>query len=194
MHRFATSYAGWFNRRHDRVGHLFQDRFGSRLATDDADIVTLIRYVHANPLRAGLVASIHRLAEYPWCGHGALLGRRSPAAFHDVAAVIALLGGDVEQARATLLESMAAGMEACLIGESESRSALVKVRDGVCAELGIDPQDLARGIRGPVAAHARERITLRATTELGADLDEIAVLVGARRDTLARLRRRGFGV
>ncbi len=48
-------YAGWFNRKYDRVGHLFQDRFKSVPVDDDAHLITLLRYVWNNPVEAGLV-------------------------------------------------------------------------------------------------------------------------------------------
>ncbi len=51
---FGT-YAQRFNLRHGRCGHLFQNRFNERLCDTDSYLVHLIRYVHANPVRAGLV-------------------------------------------------------------------------------------------------------------------------------------------
>lgn len=53
--RLGVRYAGWFNRKYGRVGHLFQDRFKSLPVEDDAYFVTLLRYVWNNPVDAGLV-------------------------------------------------------------------------------------------------------------------------------------------
>ncbi len=61
--RLGVRYAGWFNRKYDRVGHLFQDRFKSLPVEDDAYLWTLLRYVWGNPVEAGLVA---RPEEYMW--------------------------------------------------------------------------------------------------------------------------------
>ena len=47
------SYSAWFNRRHDRVGHLFQGRFKSVLFSALASALELSRYVHLNPVRVG---------------------------------------------------------------------------------------------------------------------------------------------
>jgi hypothetical protein len=47
------SYSAWFNRRHDRVGHLFQGRFKSVLFSAPASALELSRYVHLNPVRVG---------------------------------------------------------------------------------------------------------------------------------------------
>jgi len=55
VRRVGVRYAGWFNRKYDRVGHLFQDRFKSVPVDDDAHLVALLRYVWNNPVDAGLV-------------------------------------------------------------------------------------------------------------------------------------------
>ncbi|MGV8907636.1 MAG: transposase [Propionicimonas sp.] len=71
--RLGVRYAGWFNRKYGRVGHLFQDRFRSVPVEDDAHLVTLLRYVWNNPVEAGMVA---RAEEYRWSSCG-LVGRPS---------------------------------------------------------------------------------------------------------------------
>ena len=58
MRRLQTGYAGAFNRRHKRTGHLFQNRFKSILIEEDAYCLELVRYLHLNPLRAGLARSL----------------------------------------------------------------------------------------------------------------------------------------
>ena len=57
MHALLFLYSQRFNRRYDRVGHLFQGRFGSRLVQKDKYLTALLRYIHDNPVRAGLVAT-----------------------------------------------------------------------------------------------------------------------------------------
>lgn len=74
MRRFLTGYAGSFNRRHRRYGHLFQNRYKSIICDEDAYFIELVRYIHLNPLRANLVESLTSLDKYPWCGHAVLLG------------------------------------------------------------------------------------------------------------------------
>ena len=51
-------YSQGFNVRHDRVGHLFQGRYASRLVESDSHVLALMRYVVQNPLRAGLCKSL----------------------------------------------------------------------------------------------------------------------------------------
>lgn len=72
MSRLMTGYAGNFNRRHLRCGHLFQNRYKSILCEQDGYLLELVAYVHLNPLRARLVRSYEELKRYKWCGHGEL--------------------------------------------------------------------------------------------------------------------------
>src|SRR5213083_1354984 len=57
MRQINGVYAQRFNRRHDRVGHVFQGRFGATLIQEDEHLLEAIRYVVLNPLRAGLARS-----------------------------------------------------------------------------------------------------------------------------------------
>lgn len=76
MQQLAFRYARAFNRRHGRIGHVFQGRFRALLVGDDAYRLGLLRYIHRNPLAAGLERDPRR---YRWSSHGALSGvRRAP--------------------------------------------------------------------------------------------------------------------
>ncbi|MGI6357137.1 MAG: transposase [Bacillota bacterium] len=68
MHRLNTSYARWFNNRYQRCGHLFQNRFKSEPVMDDGYFVTVLRYIHLNPVKAGLVSRPER---YLWSSYRA---------------------------------------------------------------------------------------------------------------------------
>jgi putative transposase len=74
MRRLLTGYALWFNRRHTRSGHLFQNRFKSVLCQEDVYLMELVRYIHLNPLRARLVEDLDELDRYPYSGHSVLMG------------------------------------------------------------------------------------------------------------------------
>lgn len=76
MRRLMTGYAVTFNKRHKRSGHLFQNRYKSVVCEEDPYLLELIRYIHLNPIRAGLVKDLKELEKYPWSGHSVTLGRR----------------------------------------------------------------------------------------------------------------------
>jgi REP element-mobilizing transposase RayT len=52
--RVGIRYAVWFNKKYDRIGHLFQDRYKSEPIEDDARLLAALRYIHQNPVKAGL--------------------------------------------------------------------------------------------------------------------------------------------
>jgi REP element-mobilizing transposase RayT len=75
MRRVLTGYVINFNRRHTRYGHLFQNRYKSIICEDDPYLRALTRYLHLNPLRAGIVTNKKDLDTYPWTGHSAIVGK-----------------------------------------------------------------------------------------------------------------------
>lgn len=75
MRRLLTGYAQQFNRRHNRSGHLFQNRYKSFLCEEDPYLLELVRYIHLNPIRAGMAKDMAALEKFRWCGHGVLMGK-----------------------------------------------------------------------------------------------------------------------
>ena len=75
MRKILTGYVVNFNRRHHRYGHLFQNRYKSIVCQEDRYLKELVRYIHLNLLRAGLVKDIQELSHSPWSGHSALMGK-----------------------------------------------------------------------------------------------------------------------
>jgi len=53
MLRLNSGYAGWYNRRHGRIGPLFQDRFCSEVIQSDSQLLAVVRYIHQNPMKIG---------------------------------------------------------------------------------------------------------------------------------------------
>lgn len=74
MRRLLTGHAVYFNLRHRRHGHLLQNRYKSILCQEDPYLLELVRYIHLNPIRAGLVKDLNTLEKFPFSGHGALVG------------------------------------------------------------------------------------------------------------------------
>ena len=77
MRRLLTGYAVSYNFRHHRHGHLFQNRYKSILCQEDSYLLELVRYIHLNPLRAGIVKDLRGLNSYSYCGHSCILGKKT---------------------------------------------------------------------------------------------------------------------
>ena len=110
MRRLLTGYAVAFNLRHQRSGHLFQNRYKSIVCDTDVYLLELIRYIHLNPLRAGIVTTLNDLVDYPWCGHRQLVGTDNGQIIAaDV--VLALFAKHKDVAIANYLKFMADGLK-----------------------------------------------------------------------------------
>ncbi len=121
MRHFNITYTGYYNRRHKRVGHLYQGRYKSILVDKDAYLAVLSRYIHLNPVRiqpmekAPLKEKVKRLINYPWSSLPGYLNKRKQQPFIDYAMVLGEYGGDTDRARCeykkTLLAEIGQGSE-----------------------------------------------------------------------------------
>lgn len=105
VRRIAGVYARRIQRRLPTTGHLFERRYRSVLVDADAHLLRLVRYIHLNPLRAGLVADP---ADYPWSGHRAYLGLAS-VPWLTTEFTLRLLGTNRNRARRAYSRLIAAG-------------------------------------------------------------------------------------
>ncbi len=71
MRRIGASYVYWYNLKYQRCGHLFQDRYKSEAVEDDRCFLTVLRYIHQNPVKAGIVKDI---AAYKWSSYSEYTG------------------------------------------------------------------------------------------------------------------------
>jgi putative transposase len=126
MKRLLTGYAMRYNRRHNRFGHLFQNRYKSILCQEENYLLELVRYIHLNPLRAGLVADMKALDRYAYCGHSVLMGRVK-AEWQDTTYIAGLFDRQLSTARrryrSFVQKGIADGKRDDLVGGGLIRSA-----------------------------------------------------------------------
>jgi len=109
MRRFLSGYATTYNRRHHRYGHVFQNRYKSIICEEDPYFKELVRYIHLNPLRAGMVKGMAKLDRYPWCGHGVIMGRCENE-WQDVKYILKWFGRKEKDARKSYKEFVKKGI------------------------------------------------------------------------------------
>jgi hypothetical protein len=109
MRRFLTGYVVNYNKRHKRFGHLFQNRYKSIVCEEDTYFQELVRYIHLNPLRAGLVKNITELDRYPFCGHRCIMGK-ADYSWQDQKYVLRWFGSNETEGRQSYHEYMKQGM------------------------------------------------------------------------------------
>lgn len=127
MQKLLTGHATAFNLRHKRHGHLFQNRYKSILCQKETYLLELVRYIHLNPLRAGLVSSMEGLRDYRYCGHGCILGRdRDLESWMAVDQVLDRFGSDLKESlmayEAFMLDGVTKGHRTDLTGGGLLRS------------------------------------------------------------------------
>ncbi len=110
MRRLLTGYVVSFNRRYKRHGHLLQNRYKSIVCQEETYLQELVRYIHLNPLRAGVVPELVALNSYPYCGHSGLMGKRKRP-WQNVNYVLHSFGKRVRRARREYLLYVKAGVE-----------------------------------------------------------------------------------
>jgi len=98
MRRLLTGYAVSFNRRHKRYGQLFQNRYKSIVCQEEVYLRELVRYIHLNPIRAGIVHTLSELNNYAYTGHSVVMGRKRRP-WQDVDYVLSYFGDTPRRAR-----------------------------------------------------------------------------------------------
>ena len=112
MRPLNGSYARMFNRKNQRRGYLFQDRYKSILCQEQDYAKQLVRYIHLNPIRSGEVSTLTALKMWRWCGHGFLMGvKTNPGSrFQIDGEVLRRFGGEIREARRNYLEYLKEGI------------------------------------------------------------------------------------
>jgi putative transposase len=210
MRKLLTGYVVNFNLRHKRHGHLFQNRYKSILCEDDPYLLELTRYIHLNPLRAGIVGSLEQLRNYRWTGHAAILGRVRRD-WQDITTVLGYFGKGkraVEKYEQYVREGISRGKRPELVGGGLIRSlgewsqVLSLRRKGV--KVASDERILGRDEfiqRLMSEAEEREKETLRLGREVpgllnlakrimgGEGIEESEFRSGTRKREVVRARR-----
>ncbi len=210
MKKLLTGYVVNFNLRHKRTGHLFQNRYKSIICEEDPYLLELTRYIHLNPLRAGVVADLEELSHYQWVGHSAIMGRVRRE-WQDIDTVLGYFGRGrkaVEKYEQFVREGVLQGRRSELLGGGLIRSlggwsqVLSLRRKGI--KVASDERILGSGgfiERLLLEAEEREKETLRLTRKVpdlatlarrivrGEGIEESELRSGVRKKRVVKVRR-----
>lgn len=201
MQRVASRYARFMQRRRETTGHLFERRYHAVLVDTESYLLELVRYIHLNPVRGGLVADP---AEYPWSSHRDYLGLahrpwvRTQRALQmlaaDLAVARAIYGQFISQALGVPLTSPLADVspgERRVLGnhdfvtripwppgDSSPRPTLEQLIDCVCAEFCQPVERVRSAARAPQLCEIRTEIARRAVEGRVATRSEVARALG----------------
>ena len=190
MQPVGSKYARYFQRGTGTTGHLFERRYHAVLVNHEHQLLHVVRYVHFNPVRAGLVAAP---GEYPWSSHRQYMGLIDRTWVYPDG-VLGLLASDREQARhafakfcgealkspecmvaaRNVLYSRATSGQPIAAQDSRPMRALDDVIAEVCGRSGISESLLAAPGKGHMLSALRGEIAGRAASERIASITEVA--------------------
>jgi putative transposase len=188
MQRLLTGYSIGFNRRHKRHGHVFHNRFKSILCQEEVYLLELVRYIHLNPLRAGVIIDYKSLETYAYTGHGIIMGNFRNE-WQNTRYVLGMFGKKTALAqrryRKYVIKGIAGGRKPDLVGGGLIRSLGGWTRVGKLREKGnrskgderiLGDGDFVEDILHQAQERMERKYLLR---NKGYDIDRIADRVAA---------------
>jgi REP element-mobilizing transposase RayT len=192
MHCLLTGYSKYFNDRHKRVGHLFQNRYKSPIVGKSGYFRDVVRYIHLNPLRSGIVPSIDRLEEYPWTGHRRIVSGGIPE-WQDTSLLQVEFpdadpnAGWVQSYRAFVAmtpptEEPSEPVETLThletIGEnpqvpSKSREQFINSLERISALHGVSPEQVLAGERNHHVVNVRRKVMKECRSRMGISIAQL---------------------
>jgi putative transposase len=136
MHDLLLRYSVYFNARYGRVGHLFQNRFGSKPCRNLAYLFHLISYIHLNPVRAGFVSTPQA---WPWSSHNAYTGREDK--YLDLARLEAVSGVSSDELSSVYQDKLE-------FWNRLHELSLDDLLELAASFVGLQPEELSEGERG----------------------------------------------
>lgn len=174
MRLLHGAYAAGFNRKYKRTGHLFGGRFRSRIIDDDQYLLEATRYVHLNPVRAGLAESPE---DYPWSSYRLYVSPEVQESFIDPRPVLGLLSAGDAASRGAYARFVIDRVEKQekAFRSSISDAVLARIVEKVALSAGYLPNELLT-LRS--AGQPRGLMLLLAREVTGMKYDELADTLG----------------
>ena len=183
MRRLLTGYVIGFNHRHKRRGQLFQNRYKSIICQEETYLLELVRYIHLNPIRGGMIQNLSELKRFKYCGHSALMGK-TERDWQDTNYVLGYFGKSKGKARkgyesfvkdglkqGRKEELTGGGLIRSLGGWTEARAVLKSGVHIMSDERILGDSDFVDSVISQSEEHYERRHKLK---RLGYDLDRIA--------------------
>lgn len=132
MQKINSTYANWYNRKYDRFGHLFQERYKSEPVEDVAYMLIVLRYIHQNPIKAGITKTVE---DYKWTSYYEYISRQKVI---DTEFILALFDLDKEKAIKNLQDYMNENNEdLCLEYQEIKRLTDEDVKEIISEKYGV---------------------------------------------------------
>lgn len=178
----AITYALYFNRKYSRAGHLFQDRFKSEPVNDMAYFSTLLRYIHQNPLKAGIVQQV---SDYPWSSWQEYTGE-TPAALSLCATNAVLKRISLDDLRGLVETPLSDDVTILDIDENPR----ITIGDQEVHQYLLDNYQISKPLEVQTLEKEQRNQILLSLLDLGAGLRQLSRLTGVTYGVIYKLSKR----
>ena len=170
MKRIGITYVSYFNKKYQRIGPLFQDRYKSEKVENDGYLLTAMRYIHNNPVAAGLVKN---QGAYKWSSYNEYLNKRKSFIVADTALILGMFGSDVKSAQEGFLEFMKQKDDGRYVDDYNETDELEQ-GNRVWQKLSLEKIECERSLR-----ELRERT--------GLSIRKLSIITGINKDKISRI-------
>ncbi|MBI5200293.1 MAG: transposase [Elusimicrobia bacterium] len=184
IHSLEPAYARYFHKRFGTVGHLFYRPHGAKLCDRDEYLLTLLKYIHNNPIRAGMVA---KPEEWPYSSARAYAGAPDPIVTTSLCMSL-LSGQDSDPER--YAEFMLAEPKSVISETPRLKVDLAALLAEAAGSGAVSPDQIVGAGRHKIVVDAR-RAFVRSAVEAGGKMMDIAGLLNRSPSSVSRLLRSG---
>ncbi len=178
MKRINVSYVHYFNQKYERVGHLFQDRFKSENVEQDRYLLALARYIHQNPLKAGMVK---KASDYKWSSYNSYLYESNYfTKMVDTDFVLGLFSSDKKTARRKFAKFM----------NEESKEIFIDIKEQKEVMNEEAAEELFKSVlkeQGESEDEPLEQIIKNFKSKTNLSIRKIAAITGINKDRVNRM-------
>lgn len=177
MSKLLSHYATWFNKKYERSGALFGNRYKSEPVEDDRYLISLMRYIHQNPVKAGIVKSVE---EYPHSSYSEYIEKNEDMV--DTYFILEILSEDRDNAISQFVD-INKTMEKEEFEITDSRKNSARIRRTVMSMIGgTDPLEMKN-----IDANLRNTVIRKLVMEEGVSKSGLSRVIDISRHTISKI-------
>ncbi len=184
MKRIGVSYAYYFNRKNGRIGHLFQDRFKSEVIDEDAYLLSAARYIHNNPVKAGMVKNP---GDYKWSSYNIYISDYVDDGLIEKERLLAMYSSNKPNAVQQFINFTTEHNDDQFIEYKQNNKKVLghlEIKEIIC-EIVKSPDGI-EFLRNCKEKQQRRRMLSEIKERTGAPVRELSRIIGISKDIIAR--------
>lgn len=190
LKRINVSYAYYFNKKYIRVGHLFQDRFKSECIDSEEYLLSAIRYIHNNPVKAKVAAMPY---DYPWSSYNSYINIKDNNLLIDKYEILSIFSSNIKSAMQSFIIYSQKSSDDCFIDCHEGDDDTKKISSVSSAKSYIESYLLSNSItladiKDKAYINHRNNIIAYLKSNSNLSIREIGSLLNLDRNMVSRVK------